>query len=102
MTIYERRKIPVNDDLCDVDGTIVEVLAAPKTGRNQIVALVRPADEPTTAPATTFTCDDPPEGVEQPDKDTLWCIATKDDGSRCTREVDAPNTTCWQHPHPEE
>jgi len=107
MTRYERQQVPAGEDF-EVEGRVVEVL---HQGRNTLTVLVEVADETTPAPAT-FEDDSKgvdvyepgnPEPVDNiPDKATFYCIGTKADGSRCSREMDEPGERCFQHPEDDE
>jgi len=35
--------------------------------------------------------------TEPPETETFRCGVAKSDGSPCSREVDGPEQTCWQH-----
>lgn len=94
-----------------MEGRIVEVLEAPRGGRNTITALVEVpqagVEEP--APAASDVEDDS-EGVDLyqagsdepvdtvPDKATFYCQGTKANDEPCSREVDEPGDRCFQHP----
>lgn len=91
MTRYERQVLAVVDGGFDVEGRIVEVLEAPRSGRSSVTALVEVPDK--TAPTTTPAGDDP-EGVS---KQTWFCNEPKADDKPCQREVDERGEKCWQH-----
>ena len=96
MTRYERCTLSVDNGVCDVEGRIVEVLDAPRAGRNTITALVEVPSEESTTP-TTFSTD--PEGVDETSKKgVFFCQGTNADDSACSREVSEPGDRCWQHP----
>lgn len=93
MTRYERRVLAVDSDgRVDVQGRILAVLDSPKGGKRQITALVEVAEEPSASTPSTFQGTS--EGV---DKATFFCNSEKSNGEPCTREVDSPDETCWQH-----
>ena len=109
MTRYERVKLSLDGDCCDVEGRIVDVLEAPRGGRNAITALVEvPVSE------TTAAADSGDSGVDLyqagsgepvdtvPDKTTFYCQGTKANDEPCSREVDEPGERCFQHPRDDE
>ncbi|UBF22638.1 hypothetical protein HRTV-25_gp57 [Halorubrum tailed virus 25] len=95
MTRYERRVLAVDDDGgFDVEGRVVAVLDSPRAGARQVTALVELAEEQKTPAPSTF------QGVSEgvaASKQTWFCGEEKSDGKPCTREVDEPDDTCWQH-----
>lgn len=109
MTRYERRVLAVDDDGgIAVEGRIIAVLDSPRAGVRQITALVEVAEKSTASAPATFQGDS--EGVDKErlaegyrkagerSKQTWFCNEEKSNGEPCTREVDAPDDTCWQHP----
>jgi hypothetical protein len=118
MTEYERRVIPVGDDGCfTLEGRLIAVLDSPRTGENQITALV---ELPSEEGAGSAPIEDDPEGVNETAQEWMdrdveenkemyqaladgqpTCAGKKADDSPCAREVDAPGERCWQHPEDE-
>ena len=91
MTQYERKQIDIEGDTFHIDGDVVDVLEAPRGGRNTITVLVELPGPETAAAATK----DNSEGVK--DKSTWFCLEPTGDGEQCQREVDHPESACWQH-----
>lgn len=93
MTQYARRTYHYDEDGFETDDEIVEVLHH-NSQKSRITALVIPdQDVPTTFEKGA--------GESLPKK-TFFCTAKKDSGGRCSREVDEPGDSCWQHPNEEE
>ena len=65
-----------------VEGRIVHVIRT--RGADSVTALVEKPGGNTDVPAVF-------------DNSAPTCAGRKDDGSRCSREVDEPGDLCWQH-----
>ena len=74
----------------------MEVLEAPRGGRNTITALVEIPDEETP---TTAADQGAPDGGS---KSVFYCQGTKANDEPCSREVDELGERCFQHPMKDE
>jgi hypothetical protein len=98
MTRYERQTLSLSDGVCDVEGRIVEVLAAPRGGKNSITALVEvPADLTDREDVYRVGQKEPVEEISN-DGPPYYCTGTTSDDLRCSREVDEQGGRCWDHP----
>ena len=71
-----------------VEGRIVHVIRT--RGADTVTALVEKPGGDSDGPAV-FNAKGDRVGIGP------TCLGTKDDGSRCSREVDEPGDLCWQH-----
>lgn len=89
-TTYQRQYHSFNEDgKITVNGEIVHVEDNAKGMRRGAEVLVKLPDSAETD-----------EKGEEPDHDdeTYYCVYERDNGERCSREVDNPGEYCWQHP----
>lgn len=86
-TTYQRQYYSFDaDGKFTVDGEIIHVEDTPKgLSRGAKVLVELPEND---------------EKGNEPDQDdeTYYCVYERDNGARCSREVDNPGEYCWQHP----
>ncbi len=107
MPTYVRETHSYDGDGFTTVGRVVDILSHSPTNKRVTVLVEKPnrvSFERATDEVSTegVSLEEIAATVTVEDEETFYCVGTKGDGSRCTREVDEPGDYCWQHDEDDE